>query len=76
MPKYTLDQALSVFGSKAPVNGLGPKRQALAAYDVIRPHLLADERQELQVALSHAECGDGRQEFDDVWARVRARLKR
>lgn len=65
-----------VYAAKGPVNVPGAQRRADRAVRAFWDMLIADEKSALLVARSHARLGEGREEFDKVIVRVRARLKR
>lgn len=69
-------EALRAYQDHAPVNYPGPQLKADRAWVILEPHLLAQERSELQVARGHATfVGLGRSELDWVCERVRTRME-
>jgi hypothetical protein len=71
----TLEEALEQYAASGPVNYPGPQAKASRAWTFLKPHLLEQERLELEVARGHSTfVGLGREEFDWVMAKVRKRL--
>lgn len=72
---HLMARAFDVYAAKAQVALPGPRRTAERMRRVFEYLLHPGERRELGTALSHAlDVGEGRQEFDEVCARIRRRL--
>lgn len=69
-----LQQAVKVFGDKAPVNRETSQRIATKAYRKFKHLLTSEEQTKISIALSHSDIGEGRFEFDREFGIIKQRL--